>query len=398
MWEGSVYMKKANGILICIAFLIAANAGYSQTIAPPYQVGNWPEFRTAAVSYTFDDGCSNQFAIAIPMFNEFGYKLTLFTITGASPNWPGLRNAASQGHEVASHTVTHPTLTPSNEVAELSNSKAAIEANVPGQKCVTIAYPYCSPSTPSVTAQYYIAGRHCQGFIEGNTPGNYYQISSLICGNLGAVLTAADFNSRFASVASTKGWCVFLIHGIDSDGGYSPLPSTVLRSSLQYLDARRSTFWISTFGNVVRYAKERNDVTVAESSNTGDSITLHVTDTLDNTIYNYPLTIRRPLPAGWLSVKVTQNSLPVTASIVKVNSVKYVMFDVVPDGGDIVLSKALYGDFTDGNTVAMDDLLFFSDYWLVSDCNQTAALDLDGDCWVNFYEFAFLAGNWLQSL
>lgn len=397
-------MKKINEILILTAFLIAANVGYSQTIAPPYQVGNWPGFRTAAVSYTFDDGCSNQFAIAIPMFNEFGYKLTLFTITGAtypSPNWTGLQNAASVGHEVASHTVTHPhlgTMTIAQQTTELANSQSAINTNVTSQQCVTLAYPFCEPSNQALTATYYIAARHCQSFIEGNTPGNYYQISSLICGNLGSVQTAADFNAKFVSVAASKGWCVFLIHGIDSDGGYSPLPSTVLRSSLQYLDARRSTFWVSTFGNVVRYARERNDVTVAESSNTSDSITLQVTDTLNNSIYNYPLTVRRPLPAGWLSVKVSQNGLPVTASIVKVNSVKYVMFDVVPDGGDIVLSKALYGDFTDGNTVAMDDLAFFCDYWLASDCNATAAIDLDGDCWVDFYEFAFLAANWLQTL
>ena len=240
-------MKKANEILILTAFLIAVNAGYSQTIALPYQVGNWPGFRTAAVSYTFDDDCSNQLAIAVPMFNEFGYKLTLFTVTGWGPNWSGLQNAANQGHEIASHTVTHPTLTPSNEVAELSNSKSAIETNVTGQKCVTIAYPYCVPSTPSVTAQYYIAGRHCQGYIEANTPANIYQISSLICGPQGSVQTAADFNAKFASVAASKGWCVFLIHGIDNDGGYSPLPSTTLRASIQYLDARRSTFWVSNF-------------------------------------------------------------------------------------------------------------------------------------------------------
>jgi oligosaccharide reducing-end xylanase len=395
-------MKKANGILVCIAFLIAVNAGYSQNIAPPYQVGNWPGFRTAAVSYTFDDGCSNQFAIAIPMFNEFGYKLTLFTVTNWVSSWTNLQNAANQGHEVASHTITHPhlgSMTIAQQTTELATSQSTINSHVTGQNCVTLAYPFCEPSNPlSLTATYYIGARHCQGFIEANTPGNYYQISSLICGSAGAVNTAADFNSTFVSVASTKGWCVFLIHGIDSDGGYSPLPSTVLRSSLQYLDARRSTYWVSTFGNVVRYVRERNDVTVKESSNTGDSITLQVTDTLANAIYNYPLTIRRPLPTGWLSAKVSQNGLPVTATIVKVNSVKYVMFDVVPDGGDIVLSKTLYGDFTDGNTVAMDDLAFFCEYWLVSDCNATAAVDLDGDCMVDFYEFAFLAGNWLQTL
>jgi hypothetical protein len=74
------------------------------------------------------------------------------------------------------------------------------------------------------------------------------------------------------------------------------------------------------------------------------------------------------------------------------------MFDVVPDGGDIVLSKALYGDFTDGNIVGMDDLSVFSDFWLASDCNETAGMDLDADCMVDFYEFAFLAGNWLLTL
>ena len=212
------------------------------------------------------------------------------------------------------------------------------------------------------------------------------------------MLTAADFNAKFVSTAASKGWCVYLIHGIDSDGGYSPLPSATLRASLQYLDARRNTFWVSTFANVVRYIRERNDVSVTELSNSGDSITLQVTDTLDNAIYNYPVTIRRPLPTGWLSVKVSQNGLPVNASIVKADSVKYVMFDVVPDGGDIVLSKDLYGDFTGSNAVEMDDLAVFCDFWLVSDCNETASVDLDGDCIVDFYEFAFLAGNWLQTL
>ncbi len=396
-------MKKINKILIFTAFLIAVNAGYSQTIAPPYEVGNWPGFRTAAVSYTFDDGCPNQLAIAIPMFNEFGFKLTLFTITGpnASPNWTGLQNAASQGHEVASHTVTHrdlSTLSIADQTTELADSQSAINSHITGRQCVTLAYPYCAPGNQALTATYYIAARNCQGYIEANTPANFYSISSLVCGAQGTVQTAADFNAKFVSVAASKGWCVFLIHGIDNDWGYSQISSATIRAGLQYLDARRSTFWVQTFGNVVRYVQERNAVNVAESSNTGDSITLQVTDTLDNAIYNYPLTIRRPLPAGWLAVKVSQNGLPVNASIVNVNSVKYVMFDVVPNGGDIVLSKTLYGDFTGTNAVDMDDLAVFCDYWLAGDCNETAAVDLDGDCMVDFYEFAFLAGNWLQTL
>jgi len=390
-------MKKVNVILLTSLFFTTVNAGYAGTIASPYQVGNWPGFRTAAITYTFDDGCSNQLAIAVPMFNEFNYKLTLFTVTGWGPTWTGLQNAANQGHEIASHTVTHPSLgglTIAQQTTELENSQSTINSHITGQQCVTLAYPNCVPSDPTLTAQYYIAARHCQGYIEANTPSNLYQISSLICGNQGSVQTPADFNSKFASVASTKGWCVFLIHGIDSDGGYSPLPSTTLRAGIQYLDAHRSTFWVNTFGNVVRYIRDRNDVSVSETSNTGDSITLAVTDTLINTIYNYPITIRRPLPAGWGSANVSQNAQAVPSSIVKVNSTAYVMFDVVPDGGDVVLSKTLYGDFTGNGVVDLNDLSGFLNFWLVNDCNGIVGLDVDEDCVVNFNEFSVLAGNW----
>jgi hypothetical protein len=75
----------------------------------------------------------------------------------------------------------------------------------------------------------------------------------------------------------------------------------------------------------------------------------------------------------------------------------YVMFDVVPDGGDIVLSKGPYGDFISNGIVEMNDLPPFFKFWVANDCNGTVGVDLDEDCTVNFYEFAFLAGNWRQA-
>jgi len=391
-------MKRLNEILLFAAFFIADNVGYAQIIAPPYEVGTWQGFRSAAISFTFDDGCSNQFAIAIPMFNEFDFKLTLFTVTGWSPNWTALQNAASAGHEVASHTVTHPSLggmTVAQQTTELKNSQDVINAHITSQKCVTLAYPYCSTGNKPLCAQHYIAARGCQGFIEPSTPGDFMNISSLICGNLGSVKTAADFNQKFENTATSKGWCVFLIHGIDNDGGYSPLPSTTLRDSLEYLDARKGKFWVSTFRNVICYIRERNAVSVTESSNQDTRIILQVTDTLDDAIYNYPVTIRRPLPQGWSTANVSQKGRAADASIVEVDSKKYVMFDVVPDGGDVVLSKGPYGDSTGNNIVEMNDLSVFFNFWLVNDCNETAKVDLDEDCIVNFHEFAVMAENWL---
>jgi hypothetical protein len=335
------------------------------------------------------------------MFNEFDFKLTLFTVTSWSPDWAVLQEAASAGHEIASHTVTHSYLnkmTITQQTTELKNSQDIINSHITGRKCVTLAYPYCVPGNQQLTEQYYIAARHCQGFIEDATPKDFYQISSLICGNLGSVKTATDFSQKFENTLVSKGWCVFLIHGIDNDGGYSPLPSTTLKESLEYLSDRKDKFWVSTFGNVVRYIKERNAVTVTELSNQETVITLKVTDTLDDSIYNYPVTIRRPLPQNWSSAYVLQNSRAVNARIVELNSTKYVMFDVVPDGGDILLSKNPYGDFTGNGALDMNDLSVFLNLWLVNDNNETAGVDVNGDCMINFYEFAILMENWLRLL
>ena len=318
------------------------------SVVSPYEIGTWRGFRSAAISYTFDDGCSNQFAVAIPMFDQKGFKLTLFTVTGNSmfPGWSKLQAAAFKGHEIASHTVTHANLgqlPESQQTTELKNSRDAINANITGQKCVTMAYPFCVPGRDSLVSQYYIAARTCSGHVVPSTPANFMGISSFGCGSEGSVKTAQDFNDKANEAAAAKGWCVFLIHGIDNDGGYSPVSTATLQGSIDYMSANKDKFWVETFGNVARYILERNAASVKETATGDDSITLQVTDNLDDLIFNYPLTVRRPLPANWPAAAVSQNNKPVNAQIVDVASKKYVMFDVVPDGGNVVISKNALG-------------------------------------------------------
>ena len=315
---------------------------FSQGIVAPYEVGTWQGFRTAAISYTFDDNCTNQLAIVVPMFNEYDFKLTLFTVINWGPNWSGLQNAVSHGHEVASHTLSHPSLgilSDSLQTIELANSKSSIDAHITGQKCVTLAYPNCVVGNTSIVKQYYFAARGCSGVIEGRTPGNFMNISSIICGALGSIKTSADFNSRANSAASSNGWCVYLLHGIDSDGGYSPLSSDTLRAGLAYLKANPDKFWVASFGTVAKYIRERNAASLSEIHATNDTITVLESDTLDPALYNCPLTIRRALPQGWSSAYVVQKSDTIASQIVQVDSNRYLMFDILPDNGVITLIR-----------------------------------------------------------
>ena len=63
----------------------------------------------------------------------------------------------------------------------------------------------------------------------------------------------------------------------------------------------------------------------------------------------------------------------------------------------IEVVNRLYGDFTGDGIVNTDDLSEFIAFWLVTDCNNVE-LDLNGDCIINFYEFSFLARNWLEEI
>ena len=217
-----------------------------------------------------------------------------------------------------------------------------INSHITGEQCVTIAYPYCNTGNNNLVRQYYFASRGCSGSTESKTPGNFMNISSIVCGSEGSIKTSANFKSRVDNATSTNGWVVYLFHGINGTepGAYSPISEDTIRASLEYLKANPDKFWVYTFGGVAKYIRERNAASVSQISETEDSIEVSVTDTLDNSYYNCPITIRRPLPEGWASAVATQNGITLTSKVVEVNSVKYIMFDVVPDGGDILLTKS----------------------------------------------------------
>jgi len=333
-------MKSKSQILLLL-ILLALPVVLTAQVNKSYQVAAWPEFRNCAVTYTFDDWSSGQYSKAVPVFDSFGYKATFFVVSGWVGNWTPLQNTAKAGHEIANHTATHPnfnSLSTEQQETEIKTSSNLIDSKISDQTCVTMAYPYCVKGNDALHRKYFIAARGCQGFIEPSTPGDIMNVSSIICGELGAVKTTAQFKAKADQAAVSKGWLVYLIHGIDNDGGYSPLPSDTLKASLQYLKDNDSKFWVTTFANAAKYVRERNCVSVEESAVSADSLLVSVNDTLsNNVVFNYPLTIRRILPAGWQNVKIIQNNTPVNHSLVEVSAVQYIQFNVIPDSGPIII-------------------------------------------------------------
>jgi peptidoglycan/xylan/chitin deacetylase (PgdA/CDA1 family) len=336
-------LKIRNSVLALAAVFVCPPATRAAAVVDtPYTVAAWQGFRAGALSMTFDDGLPNQYTTLVTLLSQYGYKVTFFVDMGNRRRfnipWDDIRHAATLGHEIASHTVTHPhmgDISASEQEKELRDSRDTINKEIPTQKCLTFAYPFCNVSDKSIVSKYYLAARACDKRIEPADPASMMAISSFSWAN---DVPAQSLNSNVESAISKKGWTTYLIHGIDGGGGYTPVKSSMLKEHFDFLRTKESQIWIATFADIARYVRERQSLTLKQVRRTQDSIIVKLTDTLPDAPYNVPVTLQRPLPEGWTTCFASQNGRAVKDSVVTVNSKRYVMFDAVPDGGDIVLS------------------------------------------------------------
>jgi peptidoglycan/xylan/chitin deacetylase (PgdA/CDA1 family) len=99
------------------------------------------------VVLTFDDGCGSDYTIARPMLARYGYRATFFVVTDRlqdqQKKWRQLREMASEGHTVGSHSVTHRYFTDldlATQTTELCRSRQILEEQM-GQPIVHFALP-----------------------------------------------------------------------------------------------------------------------------------------------------------------------------------------------------------------------------------------------------------------
>jgi peptidoglycan/xylan/chitin deacetylase (PgdA/CDA1 family) len=104
------------------------------------------------LTLTFDDGYLNQYEMAYPILERYGYRGVVYVITGLVGGlWEGrdlmglshLRELVSKGWEVGSHTYSHPRLNilaPDSVERELESSKDWLTRH--GFRPLSLAYPF----------------------------------------------------------------------------------------------------------------------------------------------------------------------------------------------------------------------------------------------------------------
>lgn len=334
-------MNRNTGKTVTLLLSAALGSMVFAGVEAPFEIGTWGNFAKGAISHTFDDwptsGATQITASGMEAFNASKIPMTIFVSTdGLSSNhWNSLKTAFSHGHEIGSHNQQH-----NSNASGVKPSHDAIMKNVPGEKAVSMAYPNCNTPGDAEVLKYFVAGRNCSGFYNDKSPKNFAQINAGMLGSPRYDNDATKFNAIADQAAQKNNWAVTCHHGIGGDShSWATTNLNEMKKHLEYLDKNRDNIWAETFGNVARYIKERDASSLTVKNSTDSKITISLTDNLPDSIYNYSLTIRRPLPDGWEKAAVTQNNKPVEDSIVTVNSKKYIMFKAVPDGGDIVITS-----------------------------------------------------------
>lgn len=320
---------------------IVSNMSFAQTA----EIADWAGFRKAAASFTFDDGAPSHISDGAPTFDKYGYKASFHLVTNWSPDWNGFQDLANNGHEISSHSVSHPT----NMGGEEAASKQAIESRIKQDYgCITAAYPNCNvPDNTSALSQNYIAGRICNGSWQGisdnmgkNGPSDWFKVPAIMTGDQG-INSTNGFTGEMKKVIQSGGWVMFLTHGFSGKNNgsatYSPTDLSAIDSTLQWAQENDKDIWIAPFRNVAMYIKERNASTI-EPQDGGEAGTMsfELSHNIANNIskYDYPLSIR--VQSDWTNVKVSQNNAALESKVEN----GYIYFDAVPNAGTIVIKNA----------------------------------------------------------
>lgn len=336
-------MKKSVACLIFAAVLLAL---FCDTSAASHVITHFRDNQKGAASVTFDDGYLSQISLSLPLLNARKLKATFFAIAfdnwiKSHVGWETWRNAAKQGHEIGSHTVTHPNLSylsDSDLKEELSESQETIDDNVPFQDCLVIAYPSgaSGKGVQEAASEYYVAGRGTW-VQEGGLGGylNYYEtINFLNIGSYGIdeKTTLLDLEPFLTQAEKDHAWFVVHFHELKDN--------VFLKSLLDRLVAKN--IWVAPVGTIARYMQERiaSKLTViSDVSEYPNWIKLSLSHELDPTIYKVPLTIRSTVPSAWKKVRVQQGGTVTFVIPTLENGEPVVYYNAVPNEDPIVLSK-----------------------------------------------------------
>ncbi|MEO7211620.1 polysaccharide deacetylase family protein [Mucilaginibacter sp.] len=329
----------------------ASAAGYLGLVGPldyHYKAGSLVDAGKLAEAYAVMDELyqkvrNNEFKPGIQHNTEY--------MDAHGTTWADIRGYAKQGHEFASHMVTHPRLAAldeANMLYEMQSSRLDILRELGARYTFSAEGPFGTENERVMQYLYKVypalRNRMPEPWLKeisrsnlsdpGNTDKEYIQFQR------GATTkTPMPMMKAWADTTANKTntWLVLTFHGVDGIG-WEALTHQQLDVYFSYIKAQDNKLWVATFGDAARYIRERQSASVkATSTNVG--ITVSLSHPLNKAMYNLPLSLKTYVPAGWKKVRVSQGTK--TSTVVPVvqpgGATRYVLYKAYANASPIKL-------------------------------------------------------------
>lgn len=358
----------------------------------------WHDDRLAAVSLGVDDNFAGEIDWWKEQAQTYDLKVTWWVITGRVLSdgrsygglWSQFQELESLGHAVESHTVTHlhiddldwgksewnyakaraaaaaakaPAATgeveasavPSMTVGEAANpadrtpeiargveweyaeSIAQINANIPGKKASALAYPgggNTKYNDRNLAAKYFRVARGATGapnmanqidYLSTNAMSGWDFVETARGGNVYNILDRNLYRGRYY-----RGWLILFAHGVGANTEH-------FTKTFEFIKANRENLWLGLYTDVAKYGQERDTATLKIESPGPEKISFLLTDEMDDTYFNFPLTVKVRIPEDWKAVEATQGGKAATATVVEHEGSRFALVHSVPDAGLVTL-------------------------------------------------------------
>jgi hypothetical protein len=312
----------------------------------------WDDDKLAAASVAIDDNTLPNHDWWIGMGEKYGFKFTWFVIVwpymynydgsaGTNQGYYGTAAAFKRlfdlGHDVQAHgTGTINAYSDSAYEYDLLFTKRILEDSIPGNKCIVYAYPSGVATKSAVAARHYIGSRGTTGAVDRANRVNYLNTGD---GGISADNLANMLDNRGSNY--WRGWTNDLSHLITTqpDSLDKQAQLDAKERSLQRLYARRDSLWVAPFRRVALYSQSYATHTLNVLSATGTEIQFALTDSMADSVFDAPLTVKVRLDSSWDALTVRQNGTPIAYTVMLRNGAKYALVKAVPDQGTVVMTK-----------------------------------------------------------
>lgn len=264
-------------ILSCCFSLLVATAVWNPSLsysAPQetLKIIHWPEGKRVAVSLSFDDGRASQVDKGLDVINPIGVKVTFFVNPPAiKERLDGWKRAVASGHEIGSHSVSHPCTgnfpwsrqnaledyTLERMSQQLGDASAQIQELL-GVHAVTFAYPCGQKFVGRGSEMKSYVPLIGEKFLVGRGYMDEYYNDPVFCdlAQAGGIafddMDYIDMVKNIDKAAEQGGWIIFAGHDIGQKA-FQVTDTIALAALCRYMQDPANGVWVDTVENIAKY-------------------------------------------------------------------------------------------------------------------------------------------------